>query len=103
ILSYEPNKCTRAVNITKADYERLLPHQFLNDTVIEFGLQLWHHELAMENPELAQQIHIFNSFFYSKLNKDSIQAGYENVRRWTSKFDIFEKKFVIVPINEKLV
>ncbi|KAJ4479812.1 hypothetical protein C8J55DRAFT_398662, partial [Lentinula edodes] len=69
ILSYEPNKRTRAVNITKADYERLLPHHFLNDTVIEFGLQLWHHELAMENPELAQQIHIFNSFFYSKLNK----------------------------------
>ncbi|KAF8826238.1 hypothetical protein HHX47_DHR5000213 [Lentinula edodes] len=97
---YEPNKRTQAVNITKADYERLLPHQYLNNTVIEFGLQLWHHELAMENPELAQQIHIFNSFFYSKLNKDSIQAGYENVRRWTSKFDIFEKKFVIVPINE---
>ncbi|KAJ3847718.1 hypothetical protein EV368DRAFT_50680, partial [Lentinula lateritia] len=63
ILSYEPDKRTPAVNITNADYARLLPQQYLNDNVIEFGLQLWHHELATENPELAKQIHIFNSFF----------------------------------------
>ncbi|KIK69669.1 hypothetical protein GYMLUDRAFT_34067 [Collybiopsis luxurians FD-317 M1] len=101
ILSYPP-ATTGALNITNADLNRLLPNEFLNDTLIEFGLKLWHNELKNENPGLADQIHVFSSFFYKKLNKRNFDEGYESVRRWTSKFDIFEKKFVIVPINENL-
>ena len=33
----------------------------------------------------------------------SIDEGYDSVRKWTSKFDIFSKKHIIVPINEKCV
>lgn len=33
----------------------------------------------------------------------SIEEGYNSVRKWTSKFDIFKKKYVIVPINEQYV
>jgi Ulp1 protease family, C-terminal catalytic domain len=33
----------------------------------------------------------------------SPEEGYNSVRKWTSKFDIFQKKYVIVPINEKYV
>ncbi|KAE9394894.1 hypothetical protein BT96DRAFT_923228 [Gymnopus androsaceus JB14] len=99
ILSYPP-ATPGALNITNADYNRLLPNEYLNDTLIEFGLRLWHNELAAENPDLAAQIHIFNSFFYKKLNKKDSDEGYQSVRRWTSKFDIFEKKFLVVPINE---
>ena len=33
----------------------------------------------------------------------SIDEGYDSVRKWTSKFDIFTKKYIIVPINEKCV
>ncbi|GAW06498.1 sumo deconjugating cysteine peptidase ulp2 [Lentinula edodes] len=102
ILSYPPGVTTGAVKITNGDYNRLLPDEYLNDTLIEFGLKLWHHELATEDPQLANQIHVFNSFFYKKLNKKSIEEGYQSVRRWTSRFDIFSKKFVIVPINENM-
>ncbi|KAJ4482276.1 hypothetical protein J3R30DRAFT_3681499 [Lentinula aciculospora] len=102
ILSYPPAAATGAVKITNGDYNRLLPDEYLNDTLIEFGLKLWHHELATENPELADQIHVFNSFFYKKLNKKNLEEGYQSVKRWTSKFDIFSKKFVIVPINENM-
>jgi len=28
-------------------------------------------------------------------------GGYESVRKWTAKFDIFQKKYIIVPINEQ--
>ncbi|KAF5389178.1 hypothetical protein D9757_003427 [Collybiopsis confluens] len=63
---------------------------------------LWHNELKETNPDLAEQIHIFNSFFYKKLNKKNPEEGYNSVRRWTQKFDIFKKKFVIVPINENM-
>jgi Ulp1 family protease len=31
----------------------------------------------------------------------SIDEGYQSVRKWTSRLDIFSKKFLIVPINEK--
>ncbi|KAJ3838081.1 hypothetical protein F5878DRAFT_562963 [Lentinula raphanica] len=102
ILRFPPDAATGAVKLTNGDYNRLLPNEYLNDTLIEFGLKLWLHELAAVDPDLANQVHIFNSFFYKQLNKKNFQDGYQSVRRWTSKFDIFSKKFVIVPINENL-
>ncbi|KAE9386903.1 hypothetical protein BT96DRAFT_766994, partial [Gymnopus androsaceus JB14] len=100
ILTY-PAVTAGVLNITNTDYNRLLPNEFLNDTLIEFGLRLWLNELVAENPDLAGQIHIFNSFFYKKLNKKDLDEGYRSVQSWTSKVDIFDKKFIIVPINEK--
>ncbi|KAJ7140225.1 hypothetical protein C8R43DRAFT_892836, partial [Mycena crocata] len=100
ILVYPPNQ-KGAVNITNGDVTRLKPGEFLNDTLIEFGLKLWLYGLEREKPELAKEIHIFSSFFYKKLNKKNPQEGYESVRKWTSKFDLFQKKYIIIPINEK--
>ena len=31
------------------------------------------------------------------------EDGYQSVRKWTNKVDIFKKRFIIVPINEKFV
>ncbi|KAJ6585193.1 hypothetical protein B0H19DRAFT_1368602 [Mycena capillaripes] len=101
ILVYPPGQ-TGAVNITNGDVSRLTPGEFLNDTLIEFGLKLWLQDLEKENPELVKQIHVFSSFFYKKLNKKNPQEGYESVRKWTAKFDLFDKKYIIVPINENL-
>lgn len=71
------------MNITRGDFERLQPGKYLNDTLIEFGLKyvltdcrvsladfirrLWLSDLRDRNPELANQIHLFSSFFYKKL------------------------------------
>ncbi|KAF8964224.1 hypothetical protein BDZ97DRAFT_919789 [Flammula alnicola] len=119
ILVY-PQGVPGAVNVTNGDLARLEPGEYLNDTLIEFGLKLWLRELEAENPELAKQIHVFNSFFYKKLNHKkgrvlefacihlltleylSDEQAFESVRKWTSKFDIFQKKYIIVPINEHL-
>jgi len=35
------------------------------------------------------------------LTLSSIEEGYNSVRKWTSKFNLFEKKYIIVPINEQ--
>lgn len=84
ILVYPPQG-TGAVNITNGDVARLNPGEFLNDTLIEFGLKsvfilnsvlffadtcarLWLAELHDTKPELADQIHLFSSFFYKKLS-----------------------------------
>ncbi|KAF8073873.1 hypothetical protein FPV67DRAFT_772567 [Lyophyllum atratum] len=99
ILCY-PQGIPGAVNITNSDFRRLQPGEFLNDTLIEFGLKLWLKRLEESNPELASQVHVFSSFFYKKLNKRNADEGYESVRKWTTKLDIFSKKYIIIPINE---
>ncbi|OJT12819.1 Ubiquitin-like-specific protease 2 [Trametes pubescens] len=100
VLVYPPSG-TGAVNVTRGDLKRLDNGQYLNDTLIEFGLKVWLHELQRVQPELAEQVHVFNSFFFKKLNgKKDIKDTYPSVRKWTSKVDIFKKKYIIVPINE---
>lgn len=91
-----------ALNIMRSDLRRLGPEEYLNDTLIEFGLKLWLSELREKDPTLADQIHVFSSFFYKKLNKKNPEEGYQSVRKWTSKVDLFSKKYIIVPINENL-
>ncbi|KAG9001371.1 hypothetical protein FRB93_012147 [Tulasnella sp. JGI-2019a] len=95
LFSYAP------VNITKGDLARLEPGEFLNDTLIEFGLKIWANDLIERHPDIAKDVWIFNSFFYKKLNHKNPEEGYNSVRKWTSKTDIFQKKFIIVPINER--
>ena len=79
--------------------------------------RLWLNNFRDEQPDLAEQVHVFSSFFYKKLTVKGLvvplqtirtltyqyskQEGYQSVRKWTSKFDIFKKKYLIVPINEQ--
>ncbi|KLO09070.1 hypothetical protein SCHPADRAFT_834456, partial [Schizopora paradoxa] len=67
ILVY-PNTGPGAVNVTNGDVMRLDPEQFLNDTLIELGLKMMMHDLRESNPELAEEVHVFSSFFYKKLD-----------------------------------
>ncbi|XP_046688046.1 sentrin-specific protease 1-like [Homalodisca vitripennis] len=40
-------------------------------------------------------VYAFNTFFYPKL----ISQGYNSLKRWTKKVDIFDKEFLLVPIH----
>jgi Ulp1 family protease len=100
ILGYRSG--TGSLNITNGDVSRLNHGEFLNDTLIEFGLKLWLADLHQSNPELASQVHVFSSFFYKKLSTKIPEEGYNSVKKWTSRFDLFQKKYIIVPINENL-
>ena len=49
-------------------------------------------------------MYIFNTFFYERLTttaKGRRGINYEAVEKWTSKIDIFQYDFVVVPINER--
>ncbi|KAI6159738.1 hypothetical protein EDD17DRAFT_1486182, partial [Pisolithus thermaeus] len=100
ILRY-PRSGSGAIDIWHCDLKRLEPQQWLNDTLIEFGLTLWLNELRGKDRLLADLVHIFSPFFYSKLSSGSVECGYRCVSSWTSKVDIFAKRYLIVPINEK--
>ncbi|RKP37871.1 hypothetical protein BJ085DRAFT_10093, partial [Dimargaris cristalligena] len=57
----------KSVSITRSDTSRLRPEEYLNDTIIEFYLKYLQDRLRESNPDLVNQVHFFNSFFYSQL------------------------------------
>ena len=92
---------------------RLEPTFYLNDSVIDIYLR-YITKVQFTNTMMCST-HLFNSYFYTKMfitrpkltkemRKEGItltQRGYEQVRKWTRKVDIFQKDFLIIPINDR--
>jgi Ulp1 family protease len=76
----------------------------VNDTIIELGLRYLLEGIKKRNPDLHEQIYVFSSFFYKRISEGrrDRKAAYEFVKKWTKKLDIFKKKYLVVPINEKM-
>lgn len=92
-----------AVTLLESDLRRLDDGELLNDTVIEFAMKLMHEDIRKRDPQLADSIYIFNTFFYKILTESKdMGSSYNKVRKWTSKIDLFSKKYIVVPINEDL-
>ncbi|GAQ85607.1 Ulp1 protease family protein [Klebsormidium nitens] len=98
-----------AVTISTTDLARLEPHEFLNDTLIDFYIKFL--QVANLSDEHAGRIHIVNSFFFKKLTETAQEArkrgasgeeAFRRMNKWTRKVDIFLKDFVIVPVNQSL-
>ncbi|XP_020572262.1 probable ubiquitin-like-specific protease 2B [Phalaenopsis equestris] len=96
-----------AVSISKRDIELLKPDTFINDTIIDFYIKYLQKKVQ---PNEKRRFHFFNSFFFRKLadlDKDpgSIshgRAAFQRVRKWTRKFNIFEKDYIFIPVNFNL-
>jgi len=80
--------------------------QFLNDAIISFWLRFI--TQTMLDEEQRKRIHIFNSYFYEALT-DKKKAGegatptekrHSRVKKWTKNVNLFEKDFIIIPVNE---
>jgi sentrin-specific protease 7 len=77
-----------------------------------FSLYFFRFLLAQLDPKLQDNIHIFSSFFYRRLSSaklslspsssSDIKSGFDLVKSWTRKVNLFEKDFIIVPICENL-
>jgi len=83
------------------DMSRLNDEEFLNDEIVNFYIQYRQACLTKKDPDVIDSVYFFNTFFYATYSrkKDS-KSNYEGVKRWTSKFDLFSKKYIFVPINE---
>jgi sentrin-specific protease 7 len=107
------------VSVTNEDYACLEVEQFLNDVIIDFYLKFLQFGKFESNAQVREKTHIFTTYFYKRLttrptskNKSrhhpveddpNLTAGekrYDRVRKWTKKVNLFEKDFVVVPINE---
>nr|KAJ3423284.1 hypothetical protein HK105_006661 [Polyrhizophydium stewartii] len=93
------------VTVRDCDRERLNEGMYLNDVIIEFYLKLKKPESGLD----PAQVHIFSSYLFEKLSRTSdgrtvkpeqFQDAYDSVKSWTSKVDIFSKRFLLIPINE---
>ncbi|CAO1622679.1 unnamed protein product [Sympodiomycopsis kandeliae] len=93
-----------AVSVFESDCDRLQEGEFLNDTIIEFGLKYHLEQIRLRDEALFASMYVYNSFFYRQLTKSRNKPDemYKQVRKWTAKIDIFAKDFLIIPINENL-
>ncbi|XP_074524856.1 uncharacterized protein LOC141789366 [Halichoeres trimaculatus] len=70
------------------DLGTLEEQNWLNDQIINM-----YGELIMEATQ--HKVHFFNSFFHRQL----VAKGYEGVKRWTKKVDLFSKWLLLIPIH----
>uniref|UniRef100_A0A3Q3RXQ9 SUMO specific peptidase 5 n=1 Tax=Mastacembelus armatus TaxID=205130 RepID=A0A3Q3RXQ9_9TELE len=70
------------------DLSTLEEQNWLNDQIINM-----YGELIMEATQ--HKVHFFNSFFHKKL----VAKGYDGVKRWTKKVDLFSKWLLLIPIH----
>ncbi|XP_076879486.1 sentrin-specific protease 5 [Brachyhypopomus gauderio] len=70
------------------DLTTLDDQNWVNDQIINM-----YGELIMETTN--HKIHFFNSFFYKQL----VAKGYEGVKRWTKKVDLFSKRLLLIPLH----
>ncbi|CAH1953623.1 unnamed protein product [Acanthoscelides obtectus] len=114
LLTYPPEGRGR-MSISTEDYLCLAQDQFLNDVIIDFYLKY----LVENLPEEKRcKVHVFSTFFYNRLTTKPAKASrksqpteldptlspaqkrHARVKTWTKKVNLFEKDFIIVPINE---
>ncbi|KAK2393272.1 Cysteine proteinases superfamily protein [Trifolium repens] len=96
-----------AVSISKRDVALLQPETFINDTIIDFYIKYLKNKLPTDE---QKRFHFFNSFFFRKLadlDKDPSsandgRAAFQRVRKWTRKVNLFEKDYILIPINYSL-
>ncbi|PMD21734.1 cysteine proteinase, partial [Hyaloscypha hepaticicola] len=101
-IIYPPVGKDRA-RVDMGDIQKLDEGEFLNDNLIVFYLQWLQDQLKQKHPEWAERIYFQNTFFYQKLSsseKGVKGINYEAVKKWTSKVDLLDKDYIIIPINE---
>ncbi|GAA5924207.1 SUMO protease ULP1 [Sporobolomyces koalae] len=94
---------TGLASVDARNMKRLKPGTWLDDSIIAFyGVLINNRFLEAEKQdqwgereERLRKVWCFNSFFWNMYN----DSGYKRVKKWTKKFDVFEKDIIIFPIN----
>ncbi len=87
------------IDITRAKIACLKPSTWLNDEVINFYMSMLQERNTINSEKLkTKSSHYFSSFFLDRLVANG-QYSYGNVKRWTKKFDVFEKDKIFIPVN----
>lgn len=97
--------------INNKDYLCLGIDQYLNDVIIDFYLKYLAEEILTSDQR--SKTHFFSTFFYNTLTNTKLlgttndvklsaaQKRHERVKNWTKSVNIFEKDFIVIPINQQ--
>ncbi|XP_077185254.1 sentrin-specific protease 1 isoform X2 [Paroedura picta] len=80
------------LTITRKDIHTLNNLNWLNDEIINFYMNML---MERSKQKGFPTVHAFNTFFFTKLKT----AGYQAVKRWTKKVDVFSVDILLVPIH----
>ncbi|GAA5920613.1 hypothetical protein JCM6882_001973, partial [Rhodosporidiobolus microsporus] len=99
-----------AADVEARNLRRLKDGDWLDDEVINFHGKLINRRSDEadktgergEGERRLRKVFCFPTMFYNKLleEKGDVDKGFNNVKRWTKKFDTFAKDIIIVPINQ---
>lgn len=82
------------------DLEKLEARDMLSDNVVQYMLRKIYFSLG-DNDQ--NRVHIYDPFFYSQLMDNKMNSlNYNLIKKWTKGFDIFQKEFVFVPIEQNM-
>lgn len=80
------------LTITRKDIMTLNSLNWLNDEIINFYMNLL---MERSKRKGLPKVHAFNTFFFPKLKS----AGFQAVKRWTKKVDVFDVQILLVPVH----
>jgi len=98
ILCYPMDKnATDVIQIYKCDMKRFKEPEYFNDNLIDLKIKYMIEEVF--DKKKMNKVYAFNSQFYQKLiEKDDAIEQYDLVKKWTKKFNLFEKDYIFIPI-----
>uniref|UniRef100_A0A1B0A5Z5 Ubiquitin-like protease family profile domain-containing protein n=1 Tax=Glossina pallidipes TaxID=7398 RepID=A0A1B0A5Z5_GLOPL len=108
LLIYPPGR--GGISINTIDYLCLATDQYINDIIIDFYLKWFYDRISKAERD---RTFIFSALFYQTLstftrdinphkhvNETDHEKNHVRVRNWTKNVNLFEKDFIIIPINE---
>lgn len=109
LCTYPPPPAKGGITITEEDFYCLNECEFLNDVIVDFYLKyLVENKIRVVD---KNRTHVFNSFFFKRLTERHaghkedhtlpiMERRHNRVKTWTRHVDVFEKDFLIIPVNE---
>lgn len=98
IFFWKVSKCLSCCKSWQRQFHRvavevkIIPFFFSPPQIINFYMNLL---MERSKEKGLPTVHAFNTFFFTKLKT----AGYQAVKRWTKKVDIFSVDLLLVPIH----
>ena len=94
-----PSTGANRTTVEFEDVSRLEDGEFLNDNIISFYLRYLYDYWGQNR----DKVYIFNTYFFSRLTSGAKKdIDYEAVEKWTSKVNIFNYEYLVVPVNHSL-
>lgn len=106
-ITYPSRDDPESIEICYADIDCLAPEGYLTSTIMNFYIRYIQQQASPANRAIWDY-HFFNTYFYNKLKEAVAYKGsdkdtyFVKFRRWWKGVNIFQKAYVLIPINEDL-